>query len=195
MSRLLERDDSILLVIDAQPAFYGDGPDDLPAAMHGALARVAWLAGVAAALGVPVVVTEEDATGNGPTGAAIVAALPAATAVFDKVVFGAADQPDILAALESSGRRTAVVVGLETDVCVAHTALGLLDRGFRVGVVDDATFAPGDMHAAGLRRAAAAGAEVVHAKGVYYEWARTLAAARAFQDAHPDLATPPGFAL
>ena len=195
MTRLLERDDSVLLIIDAQPAFYGERPDDLPEPMRWVLARVAWLAGVAAALGVPAVVTEEDAAGNGPTDAAILSALPAAAPVFAKVVFGAADQPDILAAIEAMGRRTAIVVGLETDVCVTHTALGLLDRGFRVIVVDDATYAPGDMHGAGLRRVAAAGAEVVHAKGVYYEWIRTLEAARAFQDARPDLAEPPGFAL
>jgi hypothetical protein len=40
-----------------------------------------------------------------------------------------------------------------------------------------------------------AGATLVHAKGVYYEWVRTLEAARAFEAAHPDLATPPGFSL
>ena len=110
-------------------------------------------------------------------------------------MFGAADQPDILAAIEATGRRTAVLVGLETDVCVAHSALGLLDRDFRVVVVDDATFSPGEMHEAGLRRIAAAGGELLHAKGVYYEWVRTLEAARAFERDHPDLAEPPGFSL
>ena len=195
MTRLLERDDSVLLVIDAQPAFYGDRPDDLPEPLRGVLERVAWLAAVATTLEVPAIVTEEDAAANGPTGASIRAALPAATPVFAKVVFGAADQPDILAAIEATGRRTAVVVGLETDVCVTHTALGLLDRGFRVIVVDDATHAPGGMRGAGLRRLAAAGAEIVHAKGVYYEWVRTLEAARAFQARHPELADPPGFRL
>ncbi len=150
---------------------------------------------VAAALGVPAVVTEEDAPRNGPTAARILAALPAGTPVFAKAVFGAADQPDILAALEAAGRRTAVLAGLETDVCVAHTGLGLLDRGWRVVVIDDATYAPGDMHAAGLRRLTAAGAEIVHAKGVYYEWVRTLPAAREFERHHPELAEPPGFSL
>ena len=162
-----------------------------PTTCAGPLDRVAWLAGVAAALGIPAVVTEEDATRNGPTAARITAALPAGTPVFAKVVFGAADQPDILAAIEALGRRTAVLVGLETDVCVAHTGLGLLDRGFRVVVVDDATYAPGPMHDAGLRRLAAAGAEIVHAKGVYYEWVRTLEAARAFERDHPSSPTRP----
>ena len=80
-------------------------------------------------------------------------------------------------------------------MCVAQSALGLLDRGFRVVVVEDATYSPGGMHAAGLRRIASAGGELVHAKGVYYEWVRTLDGARAFQRQHPDLAEPPGFSL
>jgi nicotinamidase-related amidase len=112
-----------------------------------------------------------------------------------KPVFGLADDPAILAAVKRTGRRTAVLVGMETDVCVAHSAIGLLDRGLRVAVVADATFSPGDMHAHGLRRIADAGATVIHAKGVYYEWIRTLEAARAFEAANPGLSEPPGFSL
>ena len=195
MGRLLDRDDSLLLVIDAQSGFYGDAPATEPEAMRGPLDRAAWLAGVATALEVPAVVTEEDADRNGPAAARILAALPADVPRLAKHVFGAADQPDILAAIDATDRRTVVIVGLETDVCVTHSALGLLDRGFRVLAVEDATYAPGGTHDAGLRRMASAGVEVVHAKGVYYEWVRTLKAARAFERDHPDLAEPPGFRL
>jgi nicotinamidase-related amidase len=192
VSHLLDAAESFLLVIDAQPSFYGGAPS---AEQATALARAAWLTGVAAALDIPVVVTEEDPARNGPTDPAISAALPAATPILAKRVFGAADQPDIREAIDTTGRRTAVLVGLETDVCVAHTALGLLDREFRVVVVDDATFSPGDMHAAGVRRIVAAGAERLHAKGVFYEWVRTLDRSRALLATRPELATPPGFEL
>jgi hypothetical protein len=40
-----------------------------------------------------------------------------------------------------------------------------------------------------------AGAELRHAKGVYYEWIRTLEGARRFELENPELATPPGFSL
>jgi hypothetical protein len=40
-----------------------------------------------------------------------------------------------------------------------------------------------------------AGVLEIHAKGVYYEWVRTLAEARRFEAANPDLAEPPGFSL
>ena len=51
------------------------------------------------------------------------------------------------------------------------------------------------MHDRGLAHLRDSGIEVRHAKGIYYEWVRTLAAARAFEADHPDLARPPGFDL
>ena len=139
--------------------------------------------------------TEEDAASNGPTDPLIAAGLPAGTPVLAKPVFGLAAVPEILAAVEAIGRRTAVIAGAETDVCVTQSAVGLQDLGFRVVVVSDATFSPGEMHEHGLRQLRDAGIEIRHAKGVYYEWVRTLAAARAFEREHPDLANPPGFRL
>ena len=192
---LLDLADSQLVVIDLQPGFYAPDADVDRTAYAIAEARAAWLVGVAAALDVPVTVTEEDPDRNGPTSSLVLDHLPVGFQPFDKGVFGLADQPDILASIEAHGRRTILLVGTETDVCVAHSALGLLARGFRVVVVTDATFAPGEMQHHGLQRVADAGAELIHAKGVYYEWIRTLADARAFQAAYPDLAEPPGFSL
>lgn len=192
MARLLEGNASVLIVIDAQPRFLeGDGASPI----EGIVARVAWLVGVAAALDVPIVVTEEAPDRNGSTQPDIAARLPAGTPVHSKPTFGLADVPTILAAVEATGRDTAVLVGMETDVCVAQSALGLLDHGKRVAVVADATYSPGAMHDHGLRRIADAGGVVLHAKGVYYEWVRTVDAALAFERAHPDLASPPGFRL
>jgi len=193
--RMIERDDSVLVVVDAQPGFAG-GSAATAGDRGTVVARIAWLAGVAAALGVPAVVTEEDPAHNGATDPRILDALPAGTpAAFVKPVFGLAAVPAILAAIGHTGRRTVVITGFETDVCVAQSALGLLDEGYRVAVVVDATGSPGPMHRHGVRRMRDAGAIAVHAKGLYYEWVRTLEAARAFQAAYPDLARPPGFSL
>ncbi|MEW5991762.1 MAG: hypothetical protein AB1736_10535 [Chloroflexota bacterium] len=78
---LLVRDDSLLVVIDLQPGFFAGYPDSERAAVADAAARAAWLTGVAAALGVPVVVTEEDPARNGPTDPAILARASAGTRV------------------------------------------------------------------------------------------------------------------
>ena len=192
---LLDHADSQLVIVDMQPGFYPAGAPVDRERVALVAARVAWLAGVAATLGVPVTVTEEDVARNGPTATDVLARVPDGTPVLAKTVFGLADQPDITEAIERSGRRTVVLAGLETDVCVAQSAVGLLDRGFRVAVVADATYSPGDAHEHGLRRMRDAGVTLIHAKGVYYEWVRTLSEARRFEAARPDLAEPPGFSL
>ncbi len=191
--RLLDVDDSILCVIDVQPGFVdkigeaeGRGPF---------VERVVWVVALANALGVPTVVTEEESAHNGPTLPEIVERLPDPTQRFAKPTFGLADVPEILAAVEATGRRTAILVGMETDVCVAHSALGLLDRDFRVAVVRDAVLAPGGAHDDGVERMRAAGATLIGAKGLLYEWVRTVDAARKLQAAVRAVPVPDGLIL
>ena len=193
---LLVRADSLLVVIDLQPRFWGDRLDaDEQRRATGAAARAAWLASAASALGVPAVITEEKPEDNGPTDAAALAALQPRAPVFAKPVFGLADCPDIMAAIGSTGRRTAVLTGYETDVCVTHSAVGLKEAGYRVVVAEDAVYSPFGAHAPGITRLRDMGFELVHCKGIYYDWVRTVTAARAFHDANPQLAEPPGFSL
>lgn len=193
---LLAREDSLLVVVDLQPSFWGErlGADDLRHTREAA-ARAAWLAGVASALDIPAVVTEEDPEHNGPTDTAILAALRPNAPVFTKPVFGLADCPGIMEAISATGRRTAVLAGYETDVCVTHSAVGLQEAGYRTVVVADAVYSPFGAQAPGLARLHDLGVELVHCKGIYYDWLRTLSAARAFSSANPHLDEPPGFSL
>jgi nicotinamidase-related amidase len=176
---LVEHADSLLVVIDVQEGFYGG--DGLPASdgdrAREALARMTWLARVARRLGVPAVLTEEDPDRNGETFAPIAALFPASPALV-KPTFGLTGTPEIVERIERAGRGTAVLVGFETDVCVAQSAIGLSDRGMRVVVVEDAVFSPGEMHARGLARMTAEGVELNHCKGLAYEWTRTLGESR-----------------
>ena len=168
---LLDRDDSVLVVVDAQPGFLGAGSDSV-------VERIAWLVAVAVRLEIPVIVTEEEPERNGATDTRVGSRLPAGTPVLTKPTFGLASTPEILAAVRATQRRTAVVVGCETDVCVAQSAIGLSAAGFGCVVVDDATYSPGEMHERGLARVASEGVARNHAKGVTYEWLRTV------EDAH-----------
>jgi len=191
---LLERDDSVLVVIDLQPRFWGDRLDagDTAQVDRSAM-RATWLAGVATALEVPAVLTEEDPERNGPTAVGLSEAVGHTAPVFAKPVFGVAACPEIMAAITATGRRTAVLCGFETDVCVTHSAVGLVEAGYRVVVAADAVYSPAGAQAFGLARLRDLGVELIHCKGIYYDWVRTLEAALAFQREHPDLAEPPGF--
>jgi nicotinamidase-related amidase len=189
---LLERENTVLVVVDVQPGFLARGwfsAEDVAAA-RAAVDRVAWLVALAARLGIPVVVTEEEPERHGGTELRVLERLPAGTPVLRKPTFGLAGTPEILAAVRETGRGTAVVVGCETDVCVAQSAIGLHEQGFATVVVDDATFSPGEMHARGLGRVAAAGIARNHAKGVTYEWLRTVEQAHAVLG-DPGLPAPP----
>jgi nicotinamidase-related amidase len=193
---LISRDDSVFIVVDLQPSFWGErlASDDAERAVAGARCAK-WLAATATALGIPAVVTEEDKQRNGPTDASVLAALAPGTPVIAKPVFGLAACQDIMQAVRSTGRRTAVLAGFETDVCVTHSAVGLADLGYRVVVTEDAVYSPFDAHAPGLARLRDLGFELLRCKSIYYDWIRTLEAARAFEREHPDLAEPPGFSL
>ena len=169
---LFRRDQSCLVVIDVQRYFL----DKLPAGLAGPLvARIAWFMRVARALDIPIIATAEDVANDGPLVPELAALLPEGAKVFDKMVFGLADQADIRAAVEASGRTSFVLVGLETDVCVAHSALGLAAAGHCVAVIEDACGSPPPHHEAGLRRIRDAGILVTTLKGMHYEWVRDLA--------------------
>jgi len=191
--RLLDVDDSVLCVVDVQPGFAGKIGDE--ASRHSLVQRVAWVAALAEALGVPTVVTEEEPDRNGATFPHVIDRLPAGTGTYTKPTFGLADVPEILAAVEATGRGTAILVGMETDVCVAHSALGLLDYGYRVAVVRDAVASPGVAHEHGLERMRAAGATLIGAKGLFYEWARTVDAAAKLDERMAGVPVPDGLTL
>jgi nicotinamidase-related amidase len=180
---LLEANDSVLVVVDVQPGFLADAAEP-------AVERMAWLVAIASRLDIPVVVTEEVPERHGPTDVRLVERLPAGTPVFTKPTFGLAGAPEILDAVRATGRRTVVLVGCETDVCVAQSAIGLQAAGLECVVVEDATFSPGEMHERGLARLASGGVARNHAKGVTYEWLRTVEAAHTVLD-DPALPPPP----
>lgn len=174
---LIDVDDSILVVVDVQQRFLEKLPDAESTLL---LERVCWLIGVARWARVPRVVMAEDIARNGSVHSAVGAALGGDTPVHDKRHFGLTADEDIFGAIHATGRRTVVLVGLETDVCVCQSALGLLEQGYRVSVVADAVGSPGPDHAYGLQRMRAAGVVVVGLKGLFYEWMRTVARSEQF---------------
>lgn len=192
-SRLLDADDSLLVVVDVQERFL----DKLPHAESALLLeRIRWLVGVARWAHIPRVFTAENVAGNGPVHPSLADDLEAETQCYDKEHFALSEQPDIMRAVHSTGRRTAVLAGLETDVCVSQSAIGLVDQGYRVAVVADAVGSPGPDHAYGLQRMRAAGIVVVGLKGLFYEWMRTVARSKQFHAECDDvMPTPSGVRL
>ncbi len=192
-SLLIDVDDSVLVLVDIQESFLGKLPEAESAIL---LERICWLIGVARWARVPQVVMAEDVSSNGPVHPAVSGALEPGTLVHDKMPFDLAADGSILQVVRDSKRNTAILVGLETDVCICQSALGLLEQDFRVAVVADAVGSPGPDHAYGLQRMRAAGVVVVGLKGLFYEWMRTVPRSEQFHaDCDKTLPLPQGVRL
>jgi nicotinamidase-related amidase len=178
---------SLLVVIDTQEGFVARLESERRQPF---VSRVAFLIGVAGRLGIPVVTTVETPDQMGGLPAEVTQQLPAGCALYRKPVFGLAADAEIMSAIQGSERECVVLTGMETDVCVLHSAIGLREAGFRVAVVRDAVQSPGDAHEFGLDRLRQLGIELVSTKGLFYEWLRTVDAAYEFESEHPDLKAP-----
>jgi nicotinamidase-related amidase len=177
---LVDHTDSVLVIVDTQPGFadYDDMPDATRAASARTIERIAWLAGFAGMLGVPVVAVEEDPRRNGRTDPRVAERLPAGTPVEVKDAFSLSACDPAVGAIRATGRQTLIVAGYETDVCVAQSAIELHDLGFRVVVPADlACSGSADEHARGMERILQAGIEPNSFKGLIFEWLRTIARA------------------
>jgi nicotinamidase-related amidase len=173
---LIHARDSILLAIDFQRTFL----DKIEPALADALSRRArFLIGVARWLRIPVFATVEE--GLYP---AVTPALGGAldnVAIVRKTTYNAARDRDLMNALASTGRRVVVLIGFETDVCIAQSAFGLQSEEYRVAVVSDAVRSSADGHAHGLERMRTAGVVITSVRSVYYEWMADVQKERAFR--------------
>lgn len=162
---IIDRSTSTLLVIDLQARL-------MPAIADGeaVVAKAAFLAEVAQRLAVPTLFTEQNPPGLGPT---VPPLLPFANQVFAKHHFSACREAGFFERLPAD-RKTIVVAGAETHICVLQTVLSLREHGYMVAVAGDAVGSryPADK-GAGLRRMQAHGAEIVSAEMVAFEWLDT----------------------
>ncbi|MBA9064890.1 nicotinamidase-related amidase [Methylobacterium fujisawaense] len=155
---------SLLLIIDVQVRL-------MPVIADGAgiLANTGRLAAAAHRLDVPILVTEQNAGGLGPTMPELA---PEPGTAFPKMSFSATRTPGFLERLPAD--RDLVVTGCEAHICVLQTVLGLLEAGRRACVVCDAVGSRRtESRAAALTRMSAHGAEIVTTEMVVFEWLGT----------------------
>lgn len=87
-------------------------------------------------LGVPMIVTEQYRKGLGATIEPL-AALVDGHPFMEKIAFSCVDEASIIEKIELSGRRTVLICGIESHICVLQTAIDLKERGFKPVVVAD----------------------------------------------------------
>ena len=134
---VIDPDDTAMLLIDHQSGLFqtiGDMP------MPELRARAAALAKMATLCKLPVITTASVPQGpNGPMIPEIHANAPHATYVARKGEINAWDNPDFVAAVKATGRKTLIVAGTITSVCMAFPAIAAVHDGYKVFAVVNAS--------------------------------------------------------
>jgi len=131
---MLERDSALLVVIDVQERM-------LPAIDRNqeVLNQILRLVAGARELGVPMLVTEQYSKGLGPTVGPVAEAMGEWYRPIEKISFSACGDLHFMQQLETSGRQSVILCGVESHVCVYQTAMDLRNLGYTVEVAVDAT--------------------------------------------------------
>ena len=131
----LGREQALVLCVDVQERLSAAIPGELLLRLR---KNAAILLRGAAALGVPVLVSEQYKKGLGDTLPDLIEALPAGTPRFEKLEFSAWAASPVAQAIIESGRKQIIVFGMETHICVFQTVRDLCHTGFTVHVPHDA---------------------------------------------------------
>lgn len=140
---LLDPSDTLILLLDHQSGLF-QTVKDIPVA--DLRRNVEMIAKLATLLNIPVITTASEPAGsNGPLMPEIHHYAPHAVYVARKGEVNAWDNGDFVAQVESTGRKTLVMAGVWTSVCVMFPALDAQAAGYDVYAVLDASGDPSEM--------------------------------------------------
>ena len=169
---LLDPSDTVILLLDHQAGLFQTVKDISVAELR---ANTTLLAKVAALLKIPVITTASEPNGpNGPLMPEIHQAAPHAVYVPRKGEVNAWDNDDFVQTVRATGRKTLIMAGVWTSVCVTFPALDAKAAGFTVYAVIDASGDPSELVSrTTLARLAQAGVIPTSANAVLSEMHRT----------------------
>jgi nicotinamidase-related amidase len=165
MPNILDKDDSLLIVIDVQ--------ERLVNALDKAviIKKVETLIKSAKILGIPTIVTEQYPKGLGGTVETVKQSLAEGTPIIEKTAFSALREQGFLEKLKSYGRNQIVICGIETHVCVHQSVADLILEGFDVYVVKDACASRNKYEfKQGIELMQQNGAKISCLEAVLFEW-------------------------
>ena len=140
---LLDPADTVLLLLDHQSGLFQTVKDISVAELR---ANTIMLAKLATLLKIPVITTASEPNGpNGPLMPEIHQFAPHAVFVPRKGEVNAWDNEDFVKAVRATGKKTLIMAGVWTSVCVMFPALDAKAAGFKVYAVMDASGDPSDM--------------------------------------------------
>lgn len=100
--------------------------------------KIVKLCSAANAMNLSIVVTEQYPKGLGPTVAPIKQILGEGVSVIEKTAFSCFGSEDFRKELISLKKKTILLCGIESHICLLQTALDAVDRGYETIVIADA---------------------------------------------------------
>ena len=169
---LLDPTDTALLLLDHQAGLFQTVKDISVAELR---ANTTMLARLAALVRLPVITTASEPNGpNGPLMPEIHEAAPHAVYVPRRGEVNAWDNKRFVQTVRETGKKTLIMAGVWTSVCVMFPALDAKAAGFKVYAVIDASGDPSDMASrVTIARFAQAGVVPTSANAVLCEIHRT----------------------
>ncbi len=133
----LNKDEALVLFVDHQAGILSLVRDIEPVEFK---ANVMALADLAVYFDLPTILTASiQKSPNGPIMPELKDKLPKAKIIDRPGEINAWDNEDVVKAVEKSGRKQIIIAGIVTEVCVAFPTLSLLEAGYEVFVVVDAS--------------------------------------------------------
>ena len=169
---LIDPSDTVILLLDHQAGLFQTVKD---ISIHELRANTVMLAKLATLLKIPVITSASEPNGpNGPLMPEIHQFAPHAVFVPRKGEVNAWDNPDFVNTVKATGRKTLIMAGVWTSVCVMFPALDAKAAGYKVYAVTDASGDPSDLVSrTTLARFAQAGVIPTTANAVLCEIHRT----------------------
>src|SRR6478752_5310214 len=134
---VIDPDDAVMLLIDHQSGLF-QTVKDMP--MTELRSNVTTLAKVATLAKIPVITTASVPQGpNGPLIPEIHKFAPHAQYVARRGEINAWDNPEFVAAVKATGRKTLIIAGTITSVCMAFPSIAAVHEGYKVFAVVDAS--------------------------------------------------------
>lgn len=184
---LLEVADAVLIIIDVQEFFLEKCDHEVGKRL---VDNNEYLIKLANKLDIPVIVTVEAPAKFGDIPDQLAKHLKSDVLIQDKKMFGVAGNPEIMETIEQTGRKTAILTGLDTDVCVAQSCIGLLSDGYKVAVIEDAVLGPGEGHRLGLQRINNAGGVVMGMRNMFFEFQRGIEVCWQYMEPDAEVSLP-----
>ena len=132
---IIKKDETLFLIVDIQERLFNSMEYNI---RKGFVKNVGRLIETCRVYAIPIILAEQYQSGLGPTIPDVKEKLPDSVTAHDKIHFDCMSDEQLKNRIAESGKKTVIISGIETHICVLFTCLSLLGEGYHVVIASDA---------------------------------------------------------